>query len=711
MNSLARKCMAAVLSVSMLVTSAVPAVMGAEPPKGSANTFHLVAFGDSIAAGYNLSTLTESQRSTVNYANQNVLDPPEDAYPQVAGARIRDALLEEGYLKSADDFSCANLGTIGYNGYDFVTTLNDPDYIANRFVKGYERKYGKALEAYQADAEAYRQGVYAKTAEELPQALQADDPFQTLSDTYGLQWEDREAFELWYASFLTEGAWDAEKFSTWFDPWFEGTYYPYHLELIQGAEYKWYDLYRDNIAKADAITIDIGSNNLTQNIGDELTKVVLGENAEYDEETGAYKNLENPALFVIFQLIMSFVGRGEINLDPESIQALIEPYREDLTRENILAALQMLNGGGLDHIGYELVDASLPLIVEFMEEARQINHDAGKDALFALVGHYGPFGNSLVLDGETRDLWYLLKQVLLYMMNPQTAEESENAALFASGQEEPDAATITEEELQEGIARYEEAVAALAAALEDSGEEAENVAAMTGDLSSGESGEEGEEPANPERDAYIAGLEETISETIRYPLMYLLIGRLANPTMLYFNEKLQKIAEEYGVLYIDVYDIPNNDSFDPHPEVPGHHAIGNHIADALIQDIKLPSDFRGALTGPTQCFYGHDVTLDIVPAEGYELTAFTVNGKVTEGLHLQKGKITLSHVTEDVKVGATFTKIGSAPVPSAKLNMLHKLLASVTRFLRGTTVKLRDIFSSNPRDDIFLHVFLDKNGK
>jgi hypothetical protein len=234
---------------------------------------------------------------------------------------------------------------------------------------------------------------------------------------------------------------------------------------------------------------------------------------------------------------------------------------------------------------------------------------------------------------------------------------------------------------------------------------------MTGDLSSGESGEEGEEPANPERDAYIAGLEETISETIRYPLMYLLIGRLANPTMLYFNEKLQEIAEEYGVLYIDVYDIPNNDSFDPHPEVPGHHAIGNHIADALIQDIKLPSDFRGALTGPTQCFYGHDVTLSVAPAEGYELTAFTVNGKVTEGLHLQEGKITLSHVTEDVKVGATFTKIGIAPVPSAKLNMLHKLLASVTRFLRGTTVKLRDIFSSNPHDDIFLHVFLDKNGK
>ena len=89
-------------------------------------------------------------------------------------------------------------------------------------------------------------------------------------------------------------------------------------------------------------------------------------------------------------------------------------------------------------------------------------------------------------------------------------------------------------------------------------------------------------------------LLSVISDEITYPMQYLLMGRTIDPAMKSLNQKLKKIADETGCIFIDVYDISNECNIDPHPNAQGHHEIAdimyNELSGMIEEKMTPPAE-------------------------------------------------------------------------------------------------------------------------
>ena len=68
---------------------------------------------------------------------------------------------------------------------------------------------------------------------------------------------------------------------------------------------------------------------------------------------------------------------------------------------------------------------------------------------------------------------------------------------------------------------------------------------------------------------------------LQYPIVYVAVGYPSKLAIQEFNSRIQEYAEENGYLYVDVYDIPNDERSDPHPTAEGHQYIADKILDVL----------------------------------------------------------------------------------------------------------------------------------
>ena len=96
--------------------------------------------------------------------------------------------------------------------------------------------------------------------------------------------------------------------------------------------------------------------------------------------------------------------------------------------------------------------------------------------------------------------------------------------------------------------------------------------------------------ASPDQKARAEALLAIAQSKLAYPIQYLFAAKTVDKLILSLNEKLEKVAEEEGVPYVDVYGISNECNLDPHPDVQRHKEIAGLMADALHDTVieKMP---------------------------------------------------------------------------------------------------------------------------
>ena len=90
------------------------------------------------------------------------------------------------------------------------------------------------------------------------------------------------------------------------------------------------------------------------------------------------------------------------------------------------------------------------------------------------------------------------------------------------------------------------------------------------------------------------------ADELAYPVQYLTLGQSLDPYILTMNEKLQDVAEETGVSFVDIYGIDNKKGTDPHPNAKMHRQIADRMWGELADTARakmsgeLPEEKTGS---------------------------------------------------------------------------------------------------------------------
>lgn len=199
-----------------------------------------------------------------------------------------------------------------------------------------------------------------------------------------------------------------------------------------------------------------------------------------------------------------------------------------------------------------------------------------------------------------------------------------------------------------------------------------------------------------EDDERVQQLIGIITEHAAYPFLYLVVGRTIAKVIQYFNEESKKIVEARGSLFVDIFDIPNENNMDPHPQATGHRFIADRLGDAMLPKVNVAiTSGSGSVSSPARVLLGHDVTFEVEGVDGSELLSVTVNGNELD-VAPDAATFTVSDVQEDLDVQVVFTGQKEEPDtperPSVWENLMNKLpvLQVISKVIRKA-FSLRDI--------------------
>ena len=285
----------------------------------------------------------------------------------------------------------------------------------------------------------------------------------------------------------------------------------------------YHDIFNNYLPEADMISIQLGANDI-------IMGIIVPINS-YDNPI-----LKDVGLAVTLLLF---------GLEPEQaigygIQQIMND-KDKITKDHIVEATKVFADIIKNRDQYVLNAA------EQVEGVVEAVEGVNPTADIALVGMFNPYGNSLVYDGQVRDICHVVQNIFVRCV-------SEALDCEVTVDEEPD--TITFDEPQ------------------DVAEELDNVA---------------DEISNtPMTDCFKAKLQSLVTivaEEIAYPVQYFTAGKAADPQMKLLNEKVQDIALRHGATYVNVYDITNECNTDPHPDAQHHKEIADRLGAAMTDKI------------------------------------------------------------------------------------------------------------------------------
>lgn len=99
-------------------------------------------------------------------------------------------------------------------------------------------------------------------------------------------------------------------------------------------------------------------------------------------------------------------------------------------------------------------------------------------------------------------------------------------------------------------------------------------------------------------------LRTILTDELSYPLQYLTLGKLTDQSIKLLNAGLLDIANEKGCAYVDVYDISNDLSMDPHPSAEQHVEMADRMLAVLSDRVNdVMDDMSGSETilGDADC--------------------------------------------------------------------------------------------------------------
>jgi lysophospholipase L1-like esterase len=151
-------------------------------------------------------------------------------------------------------------------------------------------------------------------------------------------------------------------------------------EIEENPMDNYHEIFSRYIPDADLVSIQLGGNDILSSFFD----------------TMGYT--ENPILLAIYYPVMMTLIGTDIQTSLQTGMQVLEAGRDSITYETVIEAAVTIKAM-VDRID-ECVDEVSQDVGSIIDAARTVNDKAD----FAVINMYNPFGNSLELDGKTRDI-------------------------------------------------------------------------------------------------------------------------------------------------------------------------------------------------------------------------------------------------------------------------------------------------------------------
>ena len=361
---------------------------------------------------------------------------------------------------------------------------------------------------------------------------------------------------------------------------------------------KYHDIYQKYISEADLVSILIGGNDVVLNI---LVPMCSSE---------------NPVIYAAgMALIFILAGVGSDRAIDIGKQ-IIESNKDSIDYQTIAEAAEYIAGIDIDsYISLSVTNAG-----KVIDAVRTVNDTAD----IALLGMFSPYGNSLVYEGQVRDMSNVLRNIFV-----RAAQEL--VSIETDVDDEPE--TVDEEQVNT-FSAYTAKLKKLSAKV------------------------------TKYNQAAVDKLVSIVSEEIAYPLQYMIAGKTAGAAMQTLNEKLKVLADEKGCIFVDVYDISNEYNIDPHPDKQGH----KEIADIMKTELSgmINERMSGTAIPEAEKVTLSERTVTVTAGNTYQLSATVAPFNASQSV---KWKTTNKNVaTVDSKGTVTALKEGTALITATAEN-------------------------------------------
>ncbi|MGX8727944.1 MAG: Ig-like domain-containing protein, partial [Lachnospiraceae bacterium] len=246
----------------------------------------------------------------------------------------------------------------------------------------------------------------------------------------------------------------------------------------------------------------------------------------------------------------------------------LQSGKDKITVKSFVEAAKVFGNVGKN--AENLVVNSANEVKGVVEAVKEVNASAD----IALLGMFNPYGNSLEYQGKTRDLCAVVTGIfkgsaelligsLIGQVDEEAAVEAANEAAAGFNLEQDADSEDTAKGLSKAIKNLEKCVKQVVA-----------------------KGKLKMQSLVEKLKPYV----NVVVNEISYPLQYLTLGKNVTPQMLSLNEKLAAIAEEFGITYVDVYGISNEQNLDPHPDENGHREIAKILFATMSDTVAAGMD-------------------------------------------------------------------------------------------------------------------------
>ena len=397
-------------------------------------------------------------------------------------------------------FKYVALGDSIAAGYGLTApgVANDPalilseDLIANPIQDAYAHVFGERLAAIGAEY------GYTTTATNLSTtAYRAEDVAKTIT-TPGYKGV---VADLILETFVGKGSSDA--------------LLPYH------------DIFNKYLPDADMVSIQLGGNDIVMGI---IYPMIQSDNPI----------LHDAAVTVALLLF----GRTPTEAMGAGVKMLVRD-KDKITLKHVAEATKFF--ADVKKNAQKYVTDSANYVDSVVDTVKEVNPNAD----IAVVGMYNPYGNSLMYDGQIRDVCNVMQNMFV-----KAVDEAVDINI-----------TVGDVEIvpSEQAAQKSDNLNSVAIELTDIVVDDDYFTEM--------------------RKERVKALLTIAAEELAYPIQYLTAGKNVDPQMRQLNTLLQEIAEKQGATYVDVYDISNECNTDPHPTSAGHKEIADRLEAAMKDTI------------------------------------------------------------------------------------------------------------------------------
>lgn len=289
----------------------------------------------------------------------------------------------------------------------------------------------------------------------------------------------------------------------------------------------YHDIYIKYLSEAELVSIQLGGNDIVMNIIPPVFQ------------------MENPVLTsVAISLTLTLFGCDTKTVLGGGLKVLMD-NKDKISYKSVTEAAEYISSIKQN------ADSYVQIAADHVEDVVNAVKTVNETADIALIGMFDPYGNSLLYDGQIKDMSNIIRNIFV-----------KSAEIVCGNTIKTDAAEIlSDEEVEEKTSDLEKNVKTLS-------KFSARIKKFTGSYKT-----------------KFTKLVSAVANEIAYPIQYMTAGKNVEPQMLSLNEHLKEIAQKTGSIYVDIYNISNECNPDPHPDVNGHREIAEIMKTTLSDTV------------------------------------------------------------------------------------------------------------------------------